>query len=125
VEYTVFKHYACPDNYCQIIGKLIELSKRCVETHGHFEVHVNLDTFSVTAAERYKGFIQLFCEQSQASGTPLSEDLSCLYLYNIPAMMDSISRMLSPLVPPEMREKRKMFKKDVSDQLLKTLHSAI
>lgn len=123
-EYSVFKHYACPQNYQQIINKIQTLCYECVQTHGSFEVHINLASFTVSAAERYKPVIQMYCEQCTSQTTWLTDYLERLCLYNVPVMIENISRMLSPLVPPAVREKRQLYTKDVSEAILQQLHNS-
>jgi len=122
-EYSVFKHYACPDNYEQIVNKIYGLCLNCVQRYGSFEVHVNLASFSMSAAERYKSIIQMYCDQCNNKNTSLTEYLDKLYLYNVPVMIDNISRLLSPMVPPEVRTKREMFSKEISESMLQALHN--
>lgn len=121
-EYSVFKHYACPDNYQHIVNKMKIMCTECVQLYGSFEVHINLATFSMSAAERYKSIIQMYCDQCNSQDTVLSAYLDRLCLYNVPAVIDGISRLLSPMVPLEVRDKRQLYSKDVSDELLQALH---
>jgi hypothetical protein len=123
-EYSVFKHYACPENYQHIVDKIHTLCLECVQLYGKFEVHINLSSFTISAAERYKGIIQMYCDQCASANTTLTGYLDKLCLYNIPTMIDNISRLLSPMVPPEVREKRQLFTKEVSETMLQQLHAS-
>lgn len=121
-EYSVFKHYACPANFELVVDKVSALCLHCIQHYHTFEVHMNLASFSISAAERYQKIIEMFCNKGMLQNTSFSMYLTSLNLYNIPIMIENISRILSSVIPPEVKSKVCMFKKDVSDAKLQELH---
>ncbi len=121
-DYTVFKQYACPENFSLIVNDVLAKCIDCSYQFNVFEVHVNLSSFTITAAERYKSIIELFCTECFRRDTRFTERLVCMCLYNIPTMIENISRILLPLIPPEVRPKLRLYSKDESQALLVELH---
>ena len=79
VDYTVFKLFANPSNYHYIIDYMLSLLSYCIEYNGLFEVHVNLDTFTVSACHRYKEVIELYLSECMKKDTELSEKLNKMH----------------------------------------------
>jgi hypothetical protein len=124
-DYTVFKTYANPDNYPNVIDKVLIHCVECVEKYDCFEVHVNLAGFTVSAAERYKIIIEMFCRECLNRNKRFNVTLQTMNLYNIPNMVDQLSRMLMPLIPPEVRPKIRLFRKPESEKALTELHNTV
>lgn len=122
-DYTVFKQYACPENFGVIVDDVLAKCIDCSNQYTMFEVHVNLASFTITAAERYKSMIEMFCNECFRRDTRFTERLVCMCLYNIPTMIENISRILLPLIPPEVRPKLRLYSKNESHALLVELHS--
>ena len=122
-DYTVFKNYANPGNFIAIIDKVLFYCSDCVEKYGSFEVHVNLAGFTVSAAERFKSIIDLFCRECLHRNQRYNATLDTMNLYNIPNMVDQLSRMLMPMIPIEVRPKMKLFRKPESAEALANLHN--
>ena len=120
-DYTIFKIYATPDNYDRIVSHALLQCRHNISNHGNFEIHINLNTFTVSACERYKDIIQIFCNECLRSNTRYSINLSKLIVYNSPNMIDSISRIILPFIDPIVRNKITLFSKTESDMLLSNL----
>lgn len=117
-DYTIFKLYAIPENYNTIVDRVLTFCAQCANEFHYFEVHVNIDTFTVSAAQRYKDIIILFCRECLMRDTRFIERLSGMYIYNTPNMIEHISAILMPLIPPEVRPKIQLYnKKESAEQL--------
>jgi hypothetical protein len=117
-DYTIFKIYAIPTNFKMIVDSVLEMCSWCTDQYNTFEVHVNIDTFTVSAANRYKDIISMFCQECMIRDTRFSERLDGMHLYNTPNMMDHISAVLLPLIPPEVRAKLRMYGKRESGEMI-------
>jgi hypothetical protein len=117
-DYTIFKMYATPENYNQIVSHALLMCRHKISEHGKFEIHINLNSFTVSACERYKDIIQIFCNECLRSNTRYSINLSKLIVYNSPNMIDSISRIILPFIDPIVRNKITLYNKNESDSLL-------
>lgn len=121
VDYTVFKLFANPSNYQYIIDYMLTLLTYCIEHNGLFEVHVNLDTFTVSACHRYKEVIELYLTECMKKDTELSEKLGKMHIYNIPSVFETIQKMLMPLMHDVVKEKIEVHNKLESASILPLL----
>jgi hypothetical protein len=121
LDYTVFKTYAHPSNYDAIVKYILSLLTFCIDRFGSFEVHVNMETFSVSACHRYKTVIETYINECMNQNTPFSEKLTIMRLYNIPSIIDNIQKMLSPLIFEEVKRKIDFRDKKESSALLADL----
>jgi hypothetical protein len=124
-NYAVFKLYANPQNYEDIVLNVLKLFRECIQKYNSFEIHVDLKTFTISAATRYMILIQSFCNECLKSTTEFSVLATNLFIYNTPGMMDQISQMIKPFVHVNMRHKIVFFSKNDSSEKLDQLHSTI
>ena len=123
IDYTVFKLYGHPDNYKLIIDRLFSLFSETINNYGFYECHINLNTFTITAAERYKDIIEIFCNEClQNQPTKYALFLSNMHIYNSPSMIDYISKMFMKYIEPTVRTKINIHNKNDSDLKIKTIH---
>ena len=120
-DYTVFKLYATPDNYETIIQYILGLFDYMLSKHASIEMNVILDTFTISAAERYKSIIQMFFNKCMNSTTSYSTCTTRINLYYTPSMIDSIRALLRPFIVKEVYERIVMYSKSESPELLKKL----
>jgi hypothetical protein len=120
-DYTIFKMYATPENYNQIVSHALLQCRHKISEQGNFEIHINLNSFTVSACERYKDIIQIFCNECLRSNTRYSINLSKLIVYNSPNMIDAISRIILPFIDPIVRNKITLYSKTESHSLLSNL----
>lgn len=115
IDYSVFKLFANPNNYEIITNHILGEFKKIIETYDNFECHINVNTFTISAAERYKNMIKIFCNKSLASDTLYSDKISKLIIYYPPSMIQSISKVFSPFINPNVKEKVIIYDKTSSD----------
>lgn len=122
-DYRVYKLYGNPDNFRLMIDNILHMTKWCIQEYGSFEIHLNLSSFTISAAERYKSMIQMFCDvcmsQTECAYLP---NLVTMNIYNIPTVFDHISKLLMPILPPEIVPKIKLIHKNDSLSLMKQLY---
>ena len=94
IDYTLFKSYATSGNYHDILNYLVRLLEEVIQEHGGFQLHVNLSSFSMTAAERYSDAIQLFFEICCHPANNYLSRMNCVYIYNTPMVMSAILTFL-------------------------------
>ena len=61
IDYPLLKTYASPEIFETIADDIIMKFQQIKDTYGCLQVFFNLDGFTVSAAERYKGLIETFC----------------------------------------------------------------
>lgn len=118
LDYTVFKLYANPENYSTIVNYVIQLFKTCIENYGSFECHFNLNSFTMTAAERYKSVIELFCKECLKSETRYGRMLSKMYVYYSPGLIEKFTSLFAHLIDPFIRDRFVVYTKEESDDRL-------
>ena len=74
------------------------------------ELYINMNTFTITAANRYKELIQMFCEKALQTNSVYHTNLQTIYLYKYPAIIPVLSKLFSTFVDSNAREKVIMVK---------------
>lgn len=110
-NYEIFKYYANPENYEIVVNYILSLILLCVSKFESFEFHININSFTMSAAERYEPAIRLFMNKCLANNTEFSKLLTKMIVYNTPIMMNDISRLLKPLIEPSVTSKIQFYTK--------------
>jgi len=105
IDYPLFKTFANHGNYNEIIKYILTLFTQCIDTYGSFEVHVNLKSFTITAAQRYRDMISQFCRECLDNNTRFNTTMTSFAIYNCPKMFDSISALFSGFIDDQIRSK--------------------
>jgi hypothetical protein len=121
IDYSMFKLYANPDNFDIIISHIINTCKYLITYHKNFEVFVNLEKFSVSAAERYKGFIQRYVSQCLNENTDFSTLMTKMNILNSPSVIELIVKVIKPIVDKNIVDKVFFYKKEESMNIIKNL----
>jgi hypothetical protein len=123
MEYRAFKLYGHPDVYSRIVETVLEFCDWCVAQYGHFEMHVNIASLTISAIERYRSLIVRINEECIRRQKGFLPRLASVNLYNVTATMDNVMSILLQILPPELGPKIKLYKKDESGPLLEKLHA--
>lgn len=121
VDYPMFKTFATPSNYETIIAHLLAQMNRMIRRQGMFNIHINLRSFSMSAAERYNSVIQMFCNECCKNDTQYIRAMKNMYIYHTPTMMQTISSMLVRFTNETIKEKIVFYSRDESVLLLDDL----
>ena len=116
VNYQIFKQFAHPENYELFVKYVQNKIPFIIDKYGSFECHIDIDTFTVSAAERYKGVIEVFCHD--VFEISFTKYLTYIYVYNIPSMIDNISILLFKLIDKETKDKIKLVSKSDSINII-------
>jgi hypothetical protein len=118
IDYSIFKVYAHPGIYDNIIKHIQNLFNICITKYGGFEAHIDLKTFTVSAAHRYKDIIDVFYRTALRNGTLYYKKLYAMYVYNTPTTITDIAKLfLNPDIIPRV----KTFTKEESPNKIKEL----
>jgi hypothetical protein len=104
-DYNVFKMFAHPTNYASFIGYTQMLIVQSIQSYGSFECHFNINSFTASAAERYKGILELFNAITERDDTNYAPKMTKLHVYNTPSSLEHIYKLISGLIDPEVRSK--------------------
>jgi len=105
VDYTIFKLFATPNNFDIITGAIISTLQDRIDKYDSFQLHINLNTFTVSALERYKTMIKYFCDKCLSSETRYSKKMDKTFIYSPPKSFDSIVKTLKPFIDPFVYDK--------------------
>lgn len=118
MDYTIFKSYANPENYQTIAKYILFLLSYCVDNFDSFEIHINLDTFSVSACHRYQAVIETYLNECLKHETPFTDKLIKMCIYNTPSVFDTIHKMLTPFIHEKVSKKIEFYNKTESQSTL-------
>ena len=105
VDYTIFKLFATPQNFEIITSAIISTLQDRIEKYDSFQLHINLNTFTVSALERYKTMIKHFCDKCLSSETRYSKKMDKTFIYSPPNSFDAIVKTLKPFIDPFVYDK--------------------
>jgi hypothetical protein len=120
-SYEMFKLYANDDNYEIIKNNLLSLVQLCIHNFSNFELHMNINSFTVSGCERHKKFVILLTQQCLQEKKNYSFLLTKFYVYYTPITISNIIQIVTPLIDPVVRPKFVLYSKSESDDLLKNL----
>ena len=120
-DYTVFKTYMNNSIVNDVLDYTIKLMQKLIQTYGSFVFHVNMDTYSITAHERYKHIYSLFFESCTKRDVDFNHHVSYVYVYNSPKILITLSPFFSSFLGRSVVQNVKMYSKTESKTLLHKL----
>jgi len=115
-DYTVFKTYMTPDLFDSFLDYEYNLTHEWVNTVKSYELHLNIQSLSISAFERYRGFIDKVLQRYPPI-SPTAIKMSKLYVYYTPSIIEQILNFLAPFIQ-HLREKIVFYSKvDSADYL--------
>ncbi len=112
LNYVIFKTFAHPLIYDKLVDYIIGLLNHCIQENGNFELNINLQSFTVTAAQRYKEIARIFCNRCLARDSRYSAHLVGLHIYNSPRIIDTLASLFSTFVDDTIRAKVVLHQED-------------
>ena len=119
IDYTIFKTFANPNNYHDLTLFLARTINDIIYKHKTFEIHINLDTLTISAVERYSAVITNFAEHGQNNN--YDKYLTKLELYNTPCFISTATNILNTFISPKVKNMVKFYKKSESTKPLKNI----
>lgn len=120
-DYTVFKTYMTPEIFDEFLQYEYNLTHDWVESVESYELHLNIQGLSISAFERYRGFIEKVLNRYPPI-SPTSVKMSMLHVYYTPSVIEQILQFLSPFIQ-HLREKLIFYSKMESPVKMKELFS--
>ena len=124
IDYNILKLFANDENFKTIIIHILKVFTDTINIFGNFEVHMNLNTFTISAAERYKKLVELFCKLCLNNKETYDYAKVCnkFHIYNVSNTFEQIVNLFKPFVSPDIKEKVSVLKKsESSDNLWNSL----
>lgn len=117
-DYPLFKTFACAEVYEAYTSHSYKVLFDCVSQNSSFEMHVNMNSFTISAFERLRKFIERFFSESPL----ISDKLTHVYIYYTPSVIEQINKVIRMFVA-NVSYKIAYFSKAESEQKLKILLS--
>lgn len=111
IDYPKLKMFVCPNIYSQIVEYATRLANTCVNKYQVFSLHINLQSFTITAAQRYHDLIELFCKKCFQPGAQFQTQLQQIHLYNYPTVIPILNKLFASMVDDSARGKLVLEKK--------------
>lgn len=127
MDYPVFKCYATSTNYEKIVSHILKLIDQLICNHNEFNIHVNLSSFTLTAAERYSQMLQLFCEticKKTNTNFKYTDYMKKMHIYNTPNTIHLITPLLSRFINDSISDKIAYFSKEQSVDTLRNIQES-
>jgi hypothetical protein len=124
-NYVVFKSFAVPELYDTIIDCIVKKINTCVERFGKYEMHINLQSFSVSAFNRYKPIIEKYHNEIHTKHIHFHEKMQTMHVYNIPHAIDTIAKLISPFLDPIVQKKIVKYDKPTSEKSINTINEIL
>jgi hypothetical protein len=122
-DYTVLKTFLCLEVYVPTILKFIDLVEECLSKYGCYEYYLNLDTFTISAFERYKEIITVLYEISNQKGKCYSTHMIKCEIFNIPNIADMLLKLARPYFDNKLKETIHGYNKKDSMDVIQQIFS--
>ena len=100
------------DNYNYCVDYIISRFKECIQRHGNFSCTIDLNTFTISAAQRHKNLIELFCRKClNDTVNNYSESLTKLDIENPPSAMEQLYKLFNNFIDPQVKSKIQILSK--------------
>ena len=111
-DYPLFKCYGTSENYKPVVNYLLSEINSIISKNGSFNIHVNLLSFTMSAAERYTQAIQMFCNECfKNMEIKYIDSMDTMFIYNTPNMISAISSALIRFTNESIKEKMVYYTK--------------
>jgi len=109
MDYPRIKQFLCPDNYELVCNYFFDLNQTVLKTSSHFNIRVDLKSFTMTAAQRYHDLITHFCSLYLDS-TEQSTKIEKIQILNSPSVMKVLLKLFAPFISQESLNKIQFIK---------------
>jgi hypothetical protein len=111
IDYPKLKTFVCPEIYHHVTDYSINLANQCIAKYQVFSLHINMQSFTITAAQRYKELIELYCNTCLHKDSQFQSQLQFIHLYNYPSIIPVLHKMFAHFVDDSARGKLVLEKK--------------
>jgi hypothetical protein len=123
IDYTIFKLFANKNNFNEFVDKVFIILEQSFKSFENFELYINLESFTVTALERYKEVIKEFIDKCHLYNTRYSDNIINLYICNVPNTFDAIIKAIKPFMEKQVFEKINLCDNITSEKTIAEFHS--
>lgn len=105
INYVILKSFINEDNGIVIVNYILEKFRNVIFNHGNFSVSVNLESFTMSAAQRYIEVIKLFCNECLNDQVEFTNKLKEFKIVNPPNIMERLFQIFRNFVNAEVKSK--------------------
>lgn len=116
IKYSIFKLFINNEIYENVINFILNKFDYIIGIYNEFECHINIEGFTMSAAERYQDFIKNFAEISLNAGNTYSNKIICLKIYFPPIIIEQIKNIFGRFVDKDVKNKVEIINKTDSIQ---------
>jgi hypothetical protein len=122
INYPVLKMFIHDDIHEKIIQHILSLYNECILKHGKYSINMNLEGFSISAAERHKNAVILFSQRCFDTKEFKYVDLvEKIRIFNTPSVIDTLIKMFKPLFGKNLYKQIELYKKNESVSIMKEM----
>ena len=115
-NYPLFKTFGSDEVRDPLYIRFLNVIDSTIKQYGHFEMHCNLQSFTVSAAQRYYYTITSSIDDND----DFSKNMTSLYVYHTPNVISQIVTLLSKSVT-QFKNITTFHTKEESDELIRIL----
>jgi hypothetical protein len=115
-DYTIFKTYIHPEIFDNFLEYVNQISFEYIDRIPEYTLHLNFQSLSISAFERYWPLIVKILNKFPVSGNKMQKT----YIYHTPNVVNQIMRVINPFIN-HFREKIIFFSKSESSEKLTQL----
>ena len=117
-DYTFFKTYIHPEIYEAFLEYINVISFQCIDKMSQYTLHLNFQTLTISAFERYWPLVRQILNQFPVNGNKMQKT----YIYYTPNVVEQIMKVLHPFIS-HIRDKIVFYNKTESGDILTKLFS--
>ena len=115
-DYHFFKTFIHPDIFDTFLDYVNTISFEYIETVEKYNLHLNLNTLTISAFERYWVLIKQIIQKYPVNGNKMQKT----YIYYTPSVVDQIIRILNPFIV-RIKDKIVFYSKAESPEQIKKI----
>lgn len=104
LNYPIIKTYIYPGVYTSILKHIDKLFNVLIHTYEKINIHIDLKSFTVTAAQRHSELIKEICNRYLHNETYVKR-IEQIYIQNSPSIIEVIRSMFSPFISSTVQNK--------------------
>lgn len=122
IDYTLFKLFVNETLYQTMVIDILKKFDIVIAKYGNFQCYINIDGFTITAAQRYQQLISHFCNKCVEINSTHTESLQSFKIYNPASIMEPIKKLLGPFIHKDIKHKIEIISKENSESELQKLN---
>ena len=112
VDYTIFKTFATPSSYQAVVDTLVSKIISIINKCGTFEIHLNLNSLTVTGLDRYNSIFKVYYDTCCSNGLYYDKDkIDKLVILNTPMVISTLIPLIVRYTDPSIKSKIICIKK--------------